>query len=96
MVKNLDFQVKTYNYESKRASDVKHNQSKSNIYVLLLFKIIVIMASYSFFLHMNFKELKIKIHLKQFSVLILIYIVWKCTPIVLNGVNFAKDYQKDS
>jgi len=28
--------------------------------------------------------------------LVLIYNIWKCTPIASNGVNFAKDYQKDS
>ncbi len=28
--------------------------------------------------------------------MVLIYDIWKCTPIALNGINFAKDYQKDS
>jgi len=28
--------------------------------------------------------------------LVLIYDVWKCIPITSNGINFAKDYQKDS
>ncbi len=28
--------------------------------------------------------------------MVLIYDIWKCTPIILEGVNFAKDYQKDS
>ncbi len=28
--------------------------------------------------------------------MVLIYDVWKCTPIASNGVNFVKDYQKDS
>jgi hypothetical protein len=28
--------------------------------------------------------------------LVLIWDVWKCTPIVLDGVNFAKENQKDS
>jgi len=28
--------------------------------------------------------------------LVLIYDIWKCTPILSNGVNFVKDYQKDS
>ncbi len=32
----------------------------------------------------------------QFWVLVLIYDIWKCTPNASNGVNFAKDYQKDS
>jgi hypothetical protein len=42
------------------------------------------------------KELKIQIHLIQFQILVLIQDVWTCTPIALNGVKFAKDYQKDS
>jgi hypothetical protein len=46
------------------------------------------MSSYSFFLHINVKELKVKIHLSQFN--------WKCTPIALDVINFAKDYEKDS
>jgi hypothetical protein len=37
--------VKMCNKEPKRASNVKHNQSKSNIIFLLLFVTIVIMAS---------------------------------------------------
>jgi hypothetical protein len=45
---------------------------------------------------MNVKELKVKIHLIQFKVSVFIYYIWKCTPIVLEGINFAKDYQKDS
>jgi hypothetical protein len=28
--------------------------------------------------------------------LVFILNVWKCTPTTSNGVNFAKDYQKDS
>jgi hypothetical protein len=28
--------------------------------------------------------------------LVFIYDIWKCTPILSEGVNFAKDYQKDS
>jgi TRAP-type mannitol/chloroaromatic compound transport system permease small subunit len=48
------------------ALDVRHNQLKSNIYFLLPFKTMVIMASWSFFPHMNAKELRVKIHLIQF------------------------------
>ncbi len=28
--------------------------------------------------------------------MVLIYDVWKCTPTMSDGINFAKDYQKDS
>ncbi len=28
--------------------------------------------------------------------MVLIYNIWKCTPTASNGVNFAKDYEKDS
>ncbi len=28
--------------------------------------------------------------------MVLIYDIWKCTSIALDGVNFAKDYQNDS
>ncbi len=45
---------------------------------------------------MNVKELRVKIHSIQFQVLVLIYDVWKCTPTVLDGISFAKDYQKGS
>jgi hypothetical protein len=45
---------------------------------------------------MNVKELKVKIHLIQFKVLVFIYDIWKCTPIVSEGFNFAKDYKKYS
>jgi hypothetical protein len=45
---------------------------------------------------MNVNELKVKIHFIQFSVLVLILNIWKCTPIVSKGINFANDYQKDS
>jgi hypothetical protein len=45
---------------------------------------------------MNVKELRVKIHLIQFKVLVSIYDIWKCTPIVSKGVNFVKDYQKGS
>jgi hypothetical protein len=45
---------------------------------------------------MNVKELRVKNHFIQFSVLVLILDVWKCTPITSNGVKFVKDYQKDS
>jgi hypothetical protein len=44
---------------------------------------------------MNVKKLRVKIHLIQFKVLVLIYDVWKCTPTTSDRVNFAKDYQKD-
>jgi hypothetical protein len=39
---------------------------------LLPFKTMVIMASLSFSLHMNVKEFRLKIHLIQFKVLVLI------------------------
>jgi hypothetical protein len=45
---------------------------------------------------MNVKELKVKIHFILFLVLVLILDIWKCTPIVSKGINFANDYQKDS
>jgi hypothetical protein len=45
---------------------------------------------------MNVKELKVKIHLILFKVLVWILDIWKCTPIVLDGVKFAKDYKKNS
>jgi hypothetical protein len=45
---------------------------------------------------MNVKELKVRIHSTQFYILVLILDIWKCAPIASNGINFAKDYQKDS
>jgi hypothetical protein len=44
--------------------DPKNSQDWKNIYVLP-FKPIVIMASWSFFIHMNIKKFKPKIHLKK-------------------------------
>jgi hypothetical protein len=43
----------------------KNNQDWGNIYVLP-FKTMAIMASWSFFIHMNIKEFKPKIHLIKF------------------------------
>jgi hypothetical protein len=43
----------------------KNNQNWINIYVLP-FKAMAIMASYCFFIHMNVKEFKPKIHLMKF------------------------------
>jgi hypothetical protein len=45
----------------------KNNQSWRNIYVLP-FKTMVLIASCSFFIHMNVKEFKPKIHLIKFLV----------------------------
>ncbi len=45
---------------------------------------------------MNVKELRVKNHLIQFKVLGFIYDIWKCTPILSEGINFAKDYERDS
>jgi hypothetical protein len=61
-----------YNKEPKRVFNVKHNQSKSIIFLLLSFETIIIMTSESFFPHMNVKELKVKIHLIKFEVLVFI------------------------
>jgi hypothetical protein len=44
---------------------LKNNQNWRNIYVLP-FKTMAIMVSFSFLLHMNVKEFKPKIHLKNF------------------------------
>jgi hypothetical protein len=46
---------------------LKNNQDWRNIYVLP-FKTMAIMASWSFFIHMNVKEFKPKIHLIKFEV----------------------------
>ncbi len=43
----------------------KNNQNWKNIYVLQ-FKTMTIMANCSFFIHMNVKEFKTKIHLIKF------------------------------
>jgi hypothetical protein len=51
---------------AKKASECKeNNQNWINIYVLP-FKAMAIMASYCFFIHMNVKEFKPKIHLMKF------------------------------
>jgi uncharacterized protein (DUF39 family) len=47
------------------SNDEKNNQNWKNIDVLP-FKTIAIMASYSFFIHMNVKEFKPKIHQIKF------------------------------
>jgi hypothetical protein len=44
----------------------KNNQNWKNIYVLPYFETMEIMASYSFFIHMNVKKFKPKIHLIKF------------------------------
>jgi len=44
----------------------KNNQNWRNIYPILPFKTMAIMASCSFFIHMNVKEFKPKIHLIKF------------------------------
>ncbi len=43
----------------------KNNQNQINIYVLL-FSAMAIMANYYFFIHMNVKEIKLKIYLMKF------------------------------
>jgi hypothetical protein len=45
----------------------KNNQNWINIYVLS-FKTMTIMANYCFFIHMNVKEFKPKIHLMKFFI----------------------------
>jgi hypothetical protein len=47
---------------------IKKNQNWINIYVLP-FKAMAIMVSYYFFIHINVKEFKQKIHLMKFQVL---------------------------
>jgi hypothetical protein len=58
--------VQSQSNEPKRALNYKEKQSNwINIYVLP-FKAMAIMPSYCFFIHMNVKELKQKIHLIKF------------------------------
>jgi hypothetical protein len=58
--------VESQSNEQKSASNYeKNNQNLINIY-FLPFKAMAIMASYFFFIHMNVKEFKPKIHLMKF------------------------------
>jgi hypothetical protein len=60
------FRVKSQSNEPKRVLDCKKNsKNRINIYVFP-FKAMAIMASYCFFIHMNVKEFKPKIHLMKF------------------------------
>jgi hypothetical protein len=58
--------IKTRNYEPKKVLDVKHNQSKSNIYFFITILNGNNHGKLVFFSRMNIKELRIKIHMIQF------------------------------
>jgi hypothetical protein len=58
--------VQSQSNKPKRASNhKKNNQNLISIYVFP-FKIMATMASYCFYIHMNVKEFKPKIHLMKF------------------------------
>jgi hypothetical protein len=53
---------------SKKTLDCKEKQSIYFLNYVLSFETMAIMASYFFFINMNFKEFKPKIHLMKFEV----------------------------